>query len=67
MYGSIQLKWTTKVIWIRGQCTPFGTQMASRIFAVPISNMVPAGKDDVGVKYSVLLQQSYITMEVNDV
>ena len=52
---------------IRGQCTPRGTQVVICIVAVPISNMAPSSKDDVGVQYDAAIQQNQTIVEKNDV
>ena len=64
VHGDIQLKRTAKVILIRGQCTPHVTQVGIQIVAVTVSNMAPAIRDDVGVKYAVAVQQIHRMMEV---
>ena len=57
VHGAIQLQCTAKFIWIRGQCTPCGTQVERQIFAVPIRNMALASKDYAGVRYTVAIQK----------
>ena len=54
----IQLQWTEIILGIRGQCTSCGTQVEIQIVAVLIRNMVPARKDDVGVRYDVTKQKT---------
>ena len=52
-----------KNIRIGGQCTPRGTWVARLIVAVPIHIMAPASKNDVGLRFSVAVQQIHIIVE----
>ena len=63
VFGAILLHGTEKNIRIGGQCTPRGTWVARRIVAVPIHIMAPASKNDVGLRFSVAIQQIHIIVE----